>query len=99
MSTDPVVKRLLWHVLAGSRGGPNRIRILQSLRELPMNTHQLSQAMGFDYKTIQHHLEVLEENGLVVPSKAGAYGAVFLLSARLEENLDVFEDIVRRLKR
>lgn len=99
MGGDPVVKRLLWHVLAGSRGGPNRIRILKALRELPMNTHQLAQALGFDYKTVQHHLGVLEESGLVLPSKPDAYGAVYLLSARLEENLDVFEDIVRRLNK
>lgn len=98
MAADPIVKRLLWHVLAGSRGGPNRIKLLQALRELPMNTHQLAQTLRFDYKTVQHHLRVLEENGLVVPSKADAYGAVYLLSTRLEECLDVFDDIVRRLR-
>ncbi len=36
------LKRILWHLLGGTRGGPMRIRILQALLDRPYNTNQLA---------------------------------------------------------
>ncbi len=87
--------RVLWHLLGGTRGGPTRIRILALLRERPQNTNQVSVLLGIDYKTAEHHLKVLRENRLVVPSGEG-YGTLFLLSPSLEAEIHEFEAIARK---
>jgi len=55
--------------------------------------------MRVDYKTIQHHLRVLEENGLVTSSEKGAYGAVILLTSKMEEAVPVLEEIWSKIGR
>jgi hypothetical protein len=47
---DPEAKRLLWYLFAGSRGGENRIRIIDLLNERPHNMIQLAEALGVEYK-------------------------------------------------
>jgi DNA-binding transcriptional ArsR family regulator len=90
------LKRILWHLLGGTRGGPLRIRILQALLDRPYNTNQLAVNLGADYKTIQHHLRVLVENRLIELRGAG-YGATYFPSADLEESMPEFEAIVAKL--
>ncbi len=90
------LERLLWWLIAGSRGGQNRARILMLLKERPMNTHQLAKAMSVDYSTIQHHLKVLKKNGFV-GAVGGKYGALYFLAAILEENWDTFLKIEERI--
>jgi DNA-binding transcriptional ArsR family regulator len=86
------VKHLLHWLIAGSRGGVNRGRILASLREEPMNANQLANHLDLDYRTIRHHLEVLEENELITSMGEG-YGVMYFLSLELEQNMDLFEEI------
>jgi len=64
-----------------------------------LNANQLAEKLRVDYKTIQHHLRVLEENGLVTPSEKGAYGAVILLTQKMEEALPVLEEIWSKIGR
>jgi DNA-binding transcriptional ArsR family regulator len=90
------LKRILWHLLGGTRGGPLRIKILQALLDRPYNTNQLSVLLGNDYKTIQHHLRVLVENRLIELRGAG-YGATYFPSADLEESLAEFQLIVAKV--
>jgi DNA-binding transcriptional ArsR family regulator len=90
------LKRILWHLLGGTRGGPLRIRILQALLDRPYNTNQLAVLLGADYKTIQHHLRVLLENRLIELRGAG-YGATYFPSADLEESLPEFHAIVAKV--
>src|SRR6267143_5116312 len=68
---EKYLKRLLWYLFAGTRGGPSRAEIIRALQNRPCNTNQLAQVLHVDYKTIQHHVRVLEENGLIVPSDKG----------------------------
>ena len=96
MANDPQVKRLLWFVFAGSRGGLNRLRIISTLKEKPMNTNQLANELGLDYKAIQHHINVLEKNNLI--SKEGEkYGVTFFVSTFLEVNMEIFNEIADKL--
>ncbi|MCH8324331.1 MAG: winged helix-turn-helix transcriptional regulator [Thaumarchaeota archaeon] len=96
MANDPQARRLLWFVFAGSRGGLNRLRIISTLKDKPMNTNQLANELGLDYKAIQHHIHVLEKNNLI--SKEGKkYGVTFFVSTFLEVNMETFNEIANKL--
>lgn len=96
MANDPQARRLLWFVFAGSRGGLNRLRIISALKDKPMNTNQLANELGLDYKAIQHHMKVLEKNNLV--SKEGEkYGITYFVSTFLEVNMETFDEIENKL--
>jgi len=84
---------VLWYLLASSRGGPTRVRILRAIEERPRNANQLAEALGMDYTTIRHHLDVLVENN-VVRSTEDDYGAVYLLTDQLEANRDALETVL-----
>jgi DNA-binding transcriptional ArsR family regulator len=89
---DPNAKRLLWYLFAGSRGGENRIRIIDLLKEQPYNMNQLAEAMGVDYKAVQHHIGVLEKNNMV--TKTGEkYGVLYFISNYLEANIEAFNEV------
>ena len=91
------IKIVFWLLFVGSRGGTNRIRIMSVLRNRPRNRNQLATELGIDYKNIQHHIKVLEENNLV--KKIGnLYGVTYYVSALFENNEIVFDEIVARLK-
>jgi len=90
-------KIVFWVLFAGSRGRTNRIRIMSALREKPRNRNQLAKELGIDYKTIQHHLKILEGSNLV--TKIGnKYGMTYCVSVLFENNEIVFDEIVDRLK-
>jgi DNA-binding transcriptional ArsR family regulator len=89
---DPEAKRLLWYLFAGSRGGENRIKIIDLIKEQPHNINQLAEALGVDYKAVQHHIGVLEKNNMV--TKVGEkYGVLYFISNYLEVNIDAFNEI------
>ena len=88
-------RRLLWWLLAGTRGGANRVRIITVLHNRPSNAHQLAETLNLDYKTIRHHLDILLKNGVIV-SQGEGYGMVYFLSVEIEENFSEFEDIWAR---
>lgn len=90
-------KRLLWHLLGATRGGPLRIRLLSLLQERPSNANQLAIALGVDYKTVQHHLRVLRENQLAEPGGDG-YGATWFLGALAQSELAEFDRIRAQMK-
>lgn len=87
------LRRLLWYLLGGTRGGPNRAEIIKTLQNRPCNAHQLAEALKVDYKTILHHLKILKENGLITPSEEGAYGAVLFLTPKMEAALQILDEI------
>lgn len=89
---DPEAKRLLWFLFAGSRGGENRVRIIDLLKGRPYNMNQLAEALGLDYKAVQHHVGVLEKNNMV--TKAGEkYGVLYFISNYLEANVEAFNEV------
>jgi len=88
---------VLWYVLSGTRGGPNRARILRAIEERPRNANQLADDLDLDYKTVRHHLDVLVENG-IVDSTGDDYGAVYLLTDQAEHNWDTVEEIIAEVE-
>ena len=89
-------KQLLLWLIAGSRGGGNRGKIIQAIKREPLNANQLSALLGVDYRTIRHHLNVLEKNHMIV-EVGEHYGKVFFLSQELEQNYGDFEEIWNRI--
>ncbi len=89
---DPNAMRLLWFLFAGSKGGTNRIRIIDLLKEQPHNTNQIAESINIDYKAVQHHLAVLEKNNLV--TKIGEkYGILYFISNYLESNIETYDEV------
>jgi len=86
------VKRLLWWLLAGSAGGINRGRILDELFKQPHNANDLANVLSLDYKTVRHHLSVLEKNNLITFTGSG-YGQMYFPSDLLETNSNIFYEI------
>ncbi|MFL6391910.1 MAG: ArsR/SmtB family transcription factor [Nitrososphaeraceae archaeon] len=95
---DPNARRLFWYLFAGSKGGYNRIKVIDLLKERPYNINQLAEALGLDYKAIQHHIIVLEKNNLV--GKIGEkYGILYFISNYLEANIESLNEIRSKLKK
>jgi len=95
--SDPNARRLLWYLFAGSKGGVNRIRIIELLKKRPYNINQLAEELGLDYKAIQHHIIALERNNLV--SKMGEkYGILYFISNYLEANMESFNEVRSKIK-
>ena len=91
-----VMKKLLWWLIAGKRGGINRARIIKALADRPYNTHQLSEELDLDYKTVRHHIKILEKNKIVKPT-GDKYGKLYFLSEEMEENYGIFEEIWEKI--
>ena len=94
---DPRFKRLLWYLIASTRGGVNRAKIINFLSESPSNANQLSNQLKLDYKTIVHHLDVLKKNSLIVTDNEESYGATYFISPIIEKNYSAFEEIMVRI--
>ena len=94
MST--AIRRIIWWVFTGNRGGTNRVRLVAVLKEQPQNANQLAQRLGMDYKTVRHHLRVLLKNHMVTEVGEG-YGAMYFVSPELEQNFDEFLRIWERM--
>ena len=87
---------VLWQALAGTRGGPNRARILRALDEQPRNPNQLAEDLDLAYNTIRHHLEILEDSEIVASSDAD-YGTVYVPSDRAKANWGTVEEIMSQV--
>ncbi|HMK54550.1 MAG TPA: winged helix-turn-helix domain-containing protein [Methanobacteriaceae archaeon] len=86
------MRKLLWWLIAGSTGGPNRAKIIIALHERPANAHQLSDKLELNYKTVRHHLKVLADNNIIT-STGKKYGELYFLSDRMESEYETFQDI------
>ncbi len=79
-----------------SRGGPTRARIILLLMEHPMNINQIARRLGLNYRTIQHHLGVLEKHGIVERLGDG-YGFPYFLSVEALNMIDYIEESICRV--
>ena len=90
-------RQLMYWLIASSKGGLNRAKIILLLKQKPMNTRQLATKMGVHYTTIQHHVDVLLKNGFLASPGAG-YGKVLFLSQDLEDNYAEFQKIAEQIE-
>lgn len=60
-----------------------------------MNANQLAGALDLNYKTVQHHLELLTENDVLM-TMGDSYGATYFLTDAMESNLDVLDEVAEK---
>ncbi|MBI4162640.1 MAG: ArsR family transcriptional regulator [Candidatus Aenigmarchaeota archaeon] len=90
--TKNILKRTLMLNIAGTRGGLVRLRILLLIKDRPHNTNELSRMLSMDYKSVQHHMRLLEKASLIMSSKK-TYDNEYKLSTLLEANIDILKDL------
>ena len=87
------MKNLLWYLIAGTKGGETRGKIIELINKKPSNANKMSESLNLDYKTVRHHLQVLEKNNIITAVNKGNYGAVYFLSELMKQNMEVFGEI------
>ncbi|MDR2699318.1 MAG: winged helix-turn-helix domain-containing protein [Nitrososphaerota archaeon] len=92
------LKYLLGWLIAGTRGGVTRAKIIEALKDRPQNANQFATLLGMDYKTMRHHLDVLEKNRLIT-SVGDRYGVTYFLSQVMEDNYSMFEEISNKIRK
>ncbi len=73
-----------------------RARIIETLKETPQNANQLATLLDLDYKTVRRHIDILDKNTILTSIGEG-YATTYFLSAEMEQNYAVFEDIRKRM--
>ena len=91
-------KVFLWWLIAGSKGGENRARIIKELNNRPYNVNKLAEKLSLDYKTVRYHIDILEEND-IVESTGKKYGALYFLKNKMETEYNVFLDIWKEFRK
>jgi len=90
------IERLLWWLIAGTKGGKTRATIIEALKEMPRNANQLAADLRLDYKTVRHHLGILLKNR-IISSAGDGYGTMYFVSNELSEQYFVLEEIWRKI--
>jgi DNA-binding transcriptional ArsR family regulator len=91
------MEKALWYLFAGSRGGPNRVRIVRELENRPRNTNELADQFDLDYNTVAHHLDMLQDHDVVEPGGTD-YGTLYFLTDRFENHWEAFESITEEVR-
>ncbi|WP_436901964.1 ArsR/SmtB family transcription factor [Halovenus halobia] len=91
------MEKALWYLIAGTRGGENRARIIRLLQEKPRNANQLADNLDIGYNSVRHHLDMLEEHDVVEPG-GNDYGELYFLTDQFTHHTDEFESITEHLE-
>jgi predicted transcriptional regulator len=94
--SDPYVLKLLSLVFTGMQGRYTRLKMILVLAENPLNTLQLSKELGYDFKSIQRNIKILEKNNLIERVGEG-YGSIFFLSELLKSNLPTLLEVIEKV--
>lgn len=86
----------LWYLIASTRGGETRERIIRLLGTRPHNANQLAEKLDLSYNTVRYHLELLCEYE-IVESGGQTYGELYCLTDRFERHREAFEAVTESL--
>ena len=95
-TADPRFKMILWSIIAGTRGGINRAKILNLLANMPLNANKIATTLKLDHKTVIHHVNILTKNELIVKEEKD-YGASYKLTQIMKDNQMVLVEIMERI--
>ena len=93
---DSRFKMILWSIIAGTRGGINRAKILNLIKDTPMNANKIATVLNLDHKTIAHHVKILSKNDLIVKAEKD-YAAEYQLTQIMKDNQSVLEEIIQKI--
>ena len=93
---DPRFKMILWSLVAGTRGGVNRAKILNLIKETPLNANKIATLLELDHKTVIHHVAILSKNELII-KESNSYGSTYMLTRIMKENQNVLEEIMGKI--
>lgn len=93
----PLFKYLFGWLNVRNKGTANRTKIIKTLHETPQNANQIATTLKVDYKTVRHHLEVLEKKRLVT-SAGEKYCKTYFLSRIMEDNFLAFLEYQKKNK-
>ena len=93
---NPRFKMILWFIIGGTKGGINRAKILNLIKDTPMNANKIATILNVDYKTVVHHVKILSKNELIVKAEKD-YGAEYQLTQIMKDNQSVLEEIVQKI--
>ena len=93
---NPRFKMILWSIIAGTRGGINRAKILNLVKDTPMNANKIATVLNLDHKTVIHHVKILSKNELVAKAEKD-YGAEYHLTEIMKENQSALEEIMLKI--
>ncbi|GAB3041515.1 ArsR/SmtB family transcription factor [Natronobiforma cellulositropha] len=91
------MEKALWYLIAGTRGGENRARIIRALDDRPRNANQLATELDLGYNTVRHHLEMLVDHN-VVETGGQTYGELYFLTDQFTRHWEEFEAITEKLE-
>jgi transcription initiation factor IIE alpha subunit len=87
---------LLW-LFTGSRGGTNRIKIVNLIIKKPLNAYRISEELNLNYNTINHHLRLLQEHKIIYCNKNVKYGALYFVTDSMNAHRDMFDNLLENL--
>jgi DNA-binding transcriptional ArsR family regulator len=67
---------------------PNRRKIIELLREKPMNSGEIADHFNMKKPSISHHLDILKRAELIIPEKNGQYIKYTLNTTIIEDLLN-----------
>lgn len=67
---------------------PNRRKIIELLREKPMNSGEIADHFDMKKPSISHHLDILKRAELITPEKKGQYIKYTLNTTIIEDLLN-----------
>jgi DNA-binding transcriptional ArsR family regulator len=91
------MEKALWYLLAGTRGGENRARIIRVLDERPRNANRIADELDVDYNTVRHHLDMLLDHD-VIECGGDDYGTMYFLTDQFEHHREAFEEIIEHVE-
>ncbi len=90
-------ERIWWWIFMGSKGGITRAKIMKEILKTPLNTNQLAERLNLNYKTVEHHLNILMENKLIETPMGHRYGALYYPTQLVILKKDIIEKILREV--
>ncbi len=83
-------------LLLGSKGAENRIKIIKILKNKPMNLNELSKKTGLNYKTVQHHIELLTEHN-ILKRVGNKYGGIYFISQEFNGKKELIKKMLETI--
>ena len=79
-----------------TENGVNRAKILNLVKDNPLNANKIATVLSLDHKTVVHHVKILSKNKLIVKAEKD-YGAEYQLTQIMKENQNVLKEIMEKI--